>query len=57
MATALAINIALLLLANAYVRRFDIAPVEWAWRSLVEGRALPWRKATLPPFSGELRPA
>ena len=57
MATALAINIALLLLANAYVQRFDIAPVEWAWRSLVEGRALPWRKATLPPFSGELRPA
>ncbi len=57
MATALAIDIALLLLANAYVRRFDIAPVEWAWRSLVEGRALPWRRATPPPFSGELRPA
>ncbi|SFO03956.1 uncharacterized protein SAMN05428984_1798 [Sphingomonas sp. OK281] len=56
MATALAINIALLLLANAYVRQFDIAPVEWAWRSLVEGRALPWRKAMPPPFSGELRP-
>ena len=57
MATALAVDIGLLLLANAYVRKFDIAPVEWAWRSLVERRTLPWHKATPPPFSGELRPA
>ena len=54
MATALAINIGLLLVANAYVRTFDIAPVEWAWRSLAEGRALPWSKATSSPLSGAL---
>ncbi len=57
MATALVINAGLLLLANVYVGRFDIAPVEWAWRSLVERRKLPWRKGAPPAFSGELRPA
>jgi uncharacterized protein len=44
MLTALAIDIALLWLANVWLRRFTIAPVEWAWRSIVERRALPWRK-------------
>lgn len=43
LATALAIDIALLLAAMLYLRRFAIGPVEWAWRSLVEWRALPWR--------------
>ena len=44
---AVAINLALLWLANAYMRHFAIAPVEWAWRSIVEGRRLPWRRAPL----------
>jgi len=44
MVTAFVIDVVLLWAANLYVRRFDIAPVEWAWRSLVEGRRLPWRK-------------
>ncbi|SDA29821.1 DUF418 domain-containing protein [Sphingomonas sp. NFR15] len=44
MVTAFAIDAALLWAANRYVRHFDIAPVEWAWRSLIEGRRLPWRK-------------
>jgi uncharacterized protein len=44
MVTALVIDIGLLWLANAYVRHFRIAPVEWAWRSIVEGRRLPFRK-------------
>jgi uncharacterized protein len=44
MLTALAIDIALLWLANVWLRHFTIAPVEWAWRSIVERRALPWRK-------------
>ena len=44
MLTALGINAALLLLANWYVRRFRIAPVEWAWRSIVERRRLPFRR-------------
>lgn len=44
MLTALAINLAMLIAANWYVRHFDIAPVEWAWRSIVAGKALPWRK-------------
>lgn len=46
MLTALAINAALLVGANIWVRYFDVAPVEWAWRSLVEGRGLPWRKGS-----------
>ncbi|MFC3580619.1 DUF418 domain-containing protein [Sphingomonas hylomeconis] len=44
MLSALAINLALLWLANAWMGRFAIAPVEWAWRSIVERRRLPWRK-------------
>ncbi|MCY1170186.1 hypothetical protein D9M73_102480 [compost metagenome] len=44
MVTAFLINAALLVGANLWVRHFDIAPVEWAWRSLVERRVLPWRK-------------
>ncbi|WP_277971209.1 DUF418 domain-containing protein [Sphingomonas echinoides] len=43
MLTALIINAGLLVGANLWVRRFRIAPVEWAWRSLLERRALPWR--------------
>lgn len=44
MATSAAIDLALLGLANIYVRHFRIAPVEWAWRSIVEGRRLPFRQ-------------
>lgn len=44
MLTAVAINLVLLVLANLYLRYLDIGPVEWAWRSLIEQRALPWRK-------------
>ena len=44
MVSAFLINALLLVGANLWVKRFDIAPVEWAWRSLVEGRVLPWRK-------------
>jgi uncharacterized protein len=44
MLTALAINAALLLLANWWVRRYRIAPVEWAWRSIVAGQRLPIRR-------------
>lgn len=43
MATAAVIDVALLLLANWWVRCFRIAPVEWAWRSIVERRRLPFR--------------
>lgn len=44
MATALAVNAGLLLFANWWVRRFRLGPVEWAWRSLVDGRPLPMRR-------------
>lgn len=44
MLLCIVINAALLWWANWWVRRYDIAPVEWAWRSLVERRALPWRR-------------
>ena len=43
MAVALAVNALLLWGANVYVRHFRIAPVEWAWRSIVERRMLPLR--------------
>ena len=43
MLTAAAIDVGLLLLANWWARRFAIAPVEWAWRSIVTGRRLPFR--------------
>ncbi|CAN5794216.1 hypothetical protein BH11PSE6_BH11PSE6_27080 [soil metagenome] len=38
------IDLFLLLLANLYVRRFDIGPVGWAWRSIDARRPLPWRR-------------
>ena len=44
MVTALVIDAVLLVAANWYMRHFDIAPVEWAWRSLIEWRRLPWRR-------------
>lgn len=44
MLTALAVDAVLLVLANIWVRHFAIAPVEWAWRSIVEGRRLPFRR-------------
>jgi uncharacterized protein len=44
MAIAFAIDLGLLWLANVYLHHFRIAPVEWAWRSIVEGRWLPFRK-------------
>ncbi len=43
MAVALAVDVVLLLAANAWVRRFQTAPVEWAWRSMIAGRRLPFR--------------
>ncbi|CAN5794462.1 DUF418 domain-containing protein YeiB [soil metagenome] len=43
MAVAAVIDLGLLWLANVYVRHFRIAPVEWAWRSIVEERRLPFR--------------
>ena len=43
MATAVAVNAALLVGANWWVRNYRIAPVEWAWRSVIAGKALPMR--------------
>ena len=43
MVVAAVIDLGLLWLANVYVRHFRIAPVEWAWRSIVEERRLPFR--------------
>ena len=40
MAVALAVDALLLWGATVYVRHFRIAPVEWAWRSIVERRLL-----------------
>lgn len=55
MATAVAINLVLLVLANWWIKHFSIAPVEWAWRSIVEFRLLPWRakprEASPPPVT------
>ena len=45
MLTALAINVALLALANWWLRRFRLGAVEWVWRSLAEGKRLPFRRA------------
>ncbi|MBN2972223.1 DUF418 domain-containing protein [Roseomonas aeriglobus] len=44
MLTAVAINALLLMAANWYVRQYRIAPVEWAWRSIVARQLLPIRK-------------
>ena len=43
MALALAVDALLLWGANLWLRHYWIAPVEWAWRSLVEVRLLPFR--------------
>lgn len=40
MAVAFAVDALLLAAAVGWLRRFRIAPVEWLWRSLVEGRLL-----------------
>jgi uncharacterized protein len=45
MLTAVGIDAALLVGANLWVRRFRIAPIEWAWRSLADRRALRQRRA------------
>ncbi|MES2337555.1 MAG: DUF418 domain-containing protein [Pseudomonadota bacterium] len=45
MLTALAINVVLTFWANWYVQHYRIAPVEWAWRSIIAGKVLPIRKA------------
>ena len=42
------INAALLWGANVWVRHFAIAPVEWAWRSVIAGQRLPFRRRTRP---------
>jgi uncharacterized protein len=44
MLVAGAVDLALLWAATIYVRYCAIAPVEWAWRSIVEGRRLPFRR-------------
>ncbi|QNA84025.1 DUF418 domain-containing protein [Sphingomonas sp. So64.6b] len=44
MLTALAVNALLLWAANRYLRDYAIAPVEWAWRSIISGRILPLRR-------------
>ena len=44
MSTALAVDAVLLVAANIWARHYRIAPVEWAWRSLVEGRRLAFRR-------------
>lgn len=43
MLVSAAVDGALLWLAIVYLRHFAIAPVEWAWRSIVERRRLPFR--------------
>ena len=43
MLVAVAIDAVLLALAIAYLARFRIAPVEWAWRSIVAGQRLAFR--------------
>lgn len=45
MLTAIAVNALLLWAANVYLRRYRIAPVEWAWRSILAGRSLPIRRS------------
>lgn len=57
MLTAAAVNAGLLVFANWYVRRFTVAPVEWAWRSLVERRRLPFGRKAAKPLVGDALPA
>ncbi|WP_326524217.1 DUF418 domain-containing protein [Sphingomonas sp.] len=52
MLTAAAINALLLWGANWYVGRYRIAPVEWAWRSIIAGRRLAFSKAGRPSAGG-----
>jgi len=54
MLTALIVNAALTWAAMRWFERYRIAPVEWAWRSLVEMRRLPFRKRAQKPVG---RPA
>lgn len=49
MVLALAVDVLLLWGAVVYLRHYRIAPVEWAWRSLVERRWLAFR--VLPPVT------
>ena len=49
MALSVAVDLLLLVAANLYLRHFRIAPVEWAWRSIVEGRRLPFRRVAPKP--------
>ena len=51
-AGALAIDALLLWAANVYLRHYTIAPVEWLWRSLAEGRRLPFRGVAVEPRAG-----
>lgn len=44
MTTAFVVNALLVVGANIWVKHFRIAPVEWAWRSIIAGKALPFRK-------------
>ncbi|WP_034158571.1 DUF418 domain-containing protein [Sphingomonas sp. ERG5] len=44
MLTALAVNAVLLWAANWYLHHYAIAPVEWAWRSIISWRVLPLRR-------------
>ena len=55
MATALAIDAALLVGANWWTRRFAIAPVEWAWRSILARRPLPFRRDLSVALAGAIR--
>ena len=41
MVTGVVVDAMLLVLANWYLRHFAIAPVEWAWRSIISRRVLP----------------
>jgi uncharacterized protein len=51
MLVALVVNAGLLWGANLWVRRFEIAPVEWLWRSIVARRMLPFPRRTSRPGS------
>ena len=54
MLTAVAVNAPLLWAANVYLRHYRIAPIEWAWRSILAGRSLPIRRS---PRSAAVQPA
>jgi uncharacterized protein len=52
MLTAVAVNAVLLIAANWWVKHYRIAPVEWAWRSIIAGKRLPFRKRAGSPAGG-----